>query len=193
MRRLPLIRVALASALVGHWIANALADPGEYAAVGLRYEGSALRPILIQTVVVGLAVLAITLGRRFGWLRARRARLDGASVLVLAAVLSAFQIVAFAAMEVTERLSIGERYAAAFRGGILDRGFAIELVVAIATALLLVGIAIGVRRIVRAILSSPRARPAVVPPVMAGETSFVRPVLILAGSGGVRAPPLGSR
>ena len=48
-RRLPLIRVALVSALVGHWIANAIADPGEYAVVGLRYEGAALRPILIQT------------------------------------------------------------------------------------------------------------------------------------------------
>jgi hypothetical protein len=38
--RSPLVRAALISALVGHWIANAIADQGEYAAVGLRYEGN---------------------------------------------------------------------------------------------------------------------------------------------------------
>jgi hypothetical protein len=191
-RRLPLIRVALVSALVGHWIANAIADPGEYASVGLPYEGAALRPISIQTALVALAIVAITLAHRLGF-RRRRARVDHPSTIALTLMLVALQTTLFAAMEITERLSIGEAYAAAFRGGILGRGFAVELVVAIATALLLVGIAIGVRRIVRAILMSPRTRPAVGPPVVASETTFVRPVLILAGSGGVRAPPVRAR
>jgi hypothetical protein len=190
-RRLPLIRVALASALVGHWVANAIADPGEYASVGLRYEGAALRPILFQTAFVALAIVAITLARRVR-VPCRPASFDRTSAITLTAMLTAFQIVAFATMEVTERLSIGERYSAAFRGGILDRGFVIELVVAIAIALLLVAIAIGVRRIVRAVFSAPRTRPVAIGPQHARETTFVRPVLILAGSGGVRAPPLGA-
>ncbi len=190
-RRLPLIRVALGSALVGHWIANAIADPDEYAAVGLRYEGAALRPILFQTALVALAIVAITLAQRFRRRRrVARARVDHPSTIALTLMLMALQTTLFAAMEITERLSVGEAYAAAFRGGVLDRGFAVELAVALATALLLVALAIGVRRIVLAILSAPRTLPTGVAPDVPPTTTFVRPVLILAGSGGVRAPPV---
>ena len=163
--------------------------PASTQSVGLRYEGAALRPILIQTGLVLLAIVAITLAPRLGF-RRRPARVDHPSTIALTLMLMALQTTLFAAMEITERLSIGEAYAAAFRGGILDRGFAVELVVALATALLLVGLAIGVRRIVRAILSAPRARARAVAPEVGPSTAFVRPVLILAGSGGVRAPPV---
>ena len=93
-RRLPLIRVALMSALVGHWIANAIADPDEDAVVGLRYEGAALRPILIQTALVALAILAITLAQGF---RRRPAHVDRTSIIALAVMLVALQTALFAA------------------------------------------------------------------------------------------------
>jgi uncharacterized membrane protein len=187
-RGLPLFRAALVSALIGHWIANAIADPIEYASVGLRYEGEAFRPILFQTAIVVIAVLVMTLASR---LRPRR-RLDldlAGSRAVLTVVLATIQLVSFTAMEITERLALGEGYTAAFRSGVFDGGFAVELIVAIVSALLLVALAIALTRVVQAFFSGSRRRSAVVEPVRHIETPFVRRVLILAGSGGMRAPP----
>jgi hypothetical protein len=186
---LPLVRVALVSALIGHWIANAIADPLEYASVGLRYEGAALRPIAFQTAAVLAALIVLTVVRRLhpGRRLAAPRRLTSRTALTL--MLTGLQMGVFGAMEVTERLALGETYAAAFHGGILDGGFVLELVVAIASALVLVALAIAVTRAVRSILSGPRGRTPSADPVQHAESPFVRPVLILAGSGGMRAPP----
>jgi hypothetical protein len=187
---LPLVRAALVSALVGHWIANAIADPLEYASVGLRYEGEAFRPIAFQTAAVLVALIGLTIAPR---LRVRW-RLDApplvSSKAALTLLLTSLQVALFGVMEISERIALGESYAAAFRGGILDGGFALELVVAIASALVLVALAIVVTRAVKSILTRSRERPPSREPVQHAEAPFVRPVLILAGSGGMRAPPI---
>jgi uncharacterized membrane protein len=187
------VRAGIVSALAGHWIANAFADPGEYAAVGLRYEGAALRPILIQVVVVALIVGALTLASRYS---TRRSRLHPSVIdsrAVVTAILATLQLAAFAVMEITERLALGESYGAAIRSGIFDRSFAVELVVAIVTALVVVAIAMAVRSVVRSILSGPRTGRRLVAPSRPWESPWVGNVLILAGAGGVRAPPQHTR
>ena len=190
-RRFPLVRAALASALAGYWVANAIADPREYEAVGLRYEGAALVPILAQTAVVSL-VLCLTGIASWWWNRRNgESRSFNLRPAAICGCLVVFQIGAFTVMETVERVWLGESYAAAFKGGVFDLGFLIELLIAIASALLLVALMRAMARVVRAILAAShvgeaadRETPWPRPP------AFVRPVPILAGAGGVRSPPL---
>jgi hypothetical protein len=188
-RGLPLFRAALVTALAGHWIANSIADPIEYASVGLRYEGAALRPIILQSVIVALLIGLLTLGPR---LRLPQRWIDRGSSLTrteLALLLIGSQIGLSGLMELTERLALGAAYTTAFRTGFLDVGFGVELLIAIVSALLLVALAIGVARAIRALLPRARTRTNVDEPRSPIEAPFVRRVLTLAGSGGVRAPP----
>ena len=111
----------------------------------------------------------------------------------MTSILVAIQMASFAVMEVTERLALGENYGAAFRSGVLDAGFSVELIVAIASALLLVALALAVTRVVRAILQGSRRRIASLEPALRIEGPFVRRLRINAGSGGMRAPPTSIR
>jgi hypothetical protein len=185
----PLFRVALMSALVGHWIANAIADPIEYASVGLRYDADALRPILFQSILAGVLLVSLTMAARLRVTRRLSHRMLEGPRLPLAALLATMQICLFVVMEITERIALGETYARAFHGGVLDAGFGIELVIAIASALALVALAMAVTRVVRSLLGrTPTARPSA---DRSGprEHTHVRAIRLLAGSGGVRAPP----
>jgi uncharacterized membrane protein len=148
-----LLRAIIATALLGHWVANALADPGEYAAVGLRYEGRALYPILIQTALAVLAIAALSV------LAGTRAHLAPAaehlSRRLLTVIVVSVQVALVAGFEVTERIGIGEAYAQAFREGLFDRGFALELGIALLSAILLVALTLALAHVVRAIRRRP--------------------------------------
>ena len=186
-RRFPLLRAIVATALLGHWVANAVADPGEYAAVGLRYEGRALVPILAQTA---LGVLAIIL---LGVIARRRAHLIPAAERlprpILTAIVMATQVALAAGMEVTERIAIGDAYGQAFRTGVLDRGFALELGIALISAVILVALTLALAKVVRAIraqwlgplrpAAARRARP----------IDACLPLPAISRGGGGRAPP----
>lgn len=181
-RGFPLVRAALASAIAGHWLANGLADPDEYALVGLTYEGFALVPILIQTALVAALIVAATIWRPARWSTFRPSR------AALAAMLAASQLGLSWLLEATERLSLGSTYAGAFSGGWLQSGFGLELVIAVASAALLVILALGLRTLVKVLLAQRRPAPR---PQRAPRPwiESVRPVRYLDGSGAVRAPP----
>jgi hypothetical protein len=142
-RGLPLFRAALVTALAGHWIANSIADPIEYASVGLRYDGAALRPIILQSVIVALLVGLLTLASRLRLPQRWIHRDSSLTRTELALLLLGAQIGLSGLMEMTETLALGGAYAAAFRTGFLDVGFGVELLIAIVSALLLVALAIG--------------------------------------------------
>jgi len=190
-RGFPLFRAALGSALVGYWVANAVADPREYAAIGLRYEGSALHPILAQTLIA-LVLLGLTSIPAFRRTRPTTpsAWLDRGPVAVFG-LLTLVQVGLFGLMETVERLWLGSGYADAFHGGPFDLGFLIEVLIAIVSAVVVVAVMTAMVRAVRAILAGPRPLPAPGEPATAHvhPAPFVRPVPVLVGAGGVRAPP----
>jgi hypothetical protein len=182
-----LLRAIIATALLGHWVANALADPGEYAAVGLRYEGRALYPILIQTALAVLAIAALSV------LAGTRAHLAPAaehlSRRLLTVIVVSVQVALVAGFEVTERIGIGEAYAQAFREGLFDRGFALELGIALLSAILLVALTLALAHVVRAIRRRPITLGRSTPnPLGRPADKFARRPSLVVG-GGVRAPP----
>jgi len=186
-RRFPLLRAIIATALLGHWVANALADPGEYAAVGLRYEGRALYPILIQTALAAAVIVALTLLAR------TQAHLlptaDRLSRWVLTALVVTTQVALAAGLEVTERVGIGDAYARAFHEGLVDRGFALELGIALLSAIVLVVLTLAVAHVVRAIMRRSIARRRSGPNPVRPLADVPAPRAVLVVGGGVRAPP----
>lgn len=185
LRRFPLVRAALASAIAGHWLANALADPDEYARVGLGYSGSALLPIVVQTIgVLALIGLATVLARRSTPRTARRLR-----PVPVTLVLTGSQLALSWFFEATERLTLSREYLEAFEGGWLESGFGLELAVALASAVILVVLARAAGTLVRILLSRkhrpvPRTAPEPFTPY-----DVPRTVRHLVGAGSVRAPP----
>lgn len=189
-RRFPVIRAALASALAGHWIANAVADPGEYARVGLEYAGEAMYPILVQTAATLLLIGALSLGAPWWRARTRPIARRPMRPLPLLILLVVFQIGFFWLMEGTERMSLEGRYEKAFEVGLFESGFVLELLIAIVSALLVVLLARFTSRFVKAFLKTRRQ---VESPLAGGFApsivEFIRPIEVLAGAGCVRAPP----
>lgn len=184
-RRFPLVRAALASAIAGHWLANALADPGEYARVGLEYSGRALLPIAVQTLLVlSLIGLATALSRR----RPHPARTN-LSPVRMAMILAGSQLALSWLFEATERLTLSHEYVEAFEGGWLASEFGLELLVALVSAVILVVLARAVGTLVRVLLAR-RQRPAPSPePRRFTHRQAPRHVRHLVGAGAVRAPP----
>ncbi len=187
-RSFPFVRASLVTALVGHWIANAVMDPIEYEAVGLRYSGEALVPILVQsalTVVVFGVLSWFANRRRHGPLPAWRL-----SQAALRIALVTSQLGLLWMLEASERLALGETFAPAFHGGLVDHTFFLELVVATLSAALLVALAGATTRLLRTFLRDPRpvrvASPLEVG-VVDGPRRRAAPVM--AGAGGERAPP----
>jgi hypothetical protein len=188
-RGFPIVRAVLTSAMVGHWVANAVADPGEYARIGRQYAGDALHPILIQTGVVALLVTLMTLlARRRAPGGPSSARILGSAPLL--GVLLGTQVSLVVLLEWTERVALGAPYAGAFGGGPFESGFIIELVLAAGSALLLVLLCAAAGRILKALLRTTVelaiADPQVRQPVV---LEVARPVGALVGAGGERAPP----
>jgi len=187
-RGVSLLRAFLVSALVGHWVANALFDRDEYAGADPSTIGHLYDPILVQTALVLLAALALTI-----WERRRRGT-GGESVLAgvgfhrLLGFFLVSQLLLFLGMEITERLAIGTLFGEPFYVGMLGSGFVAELLVAVGSVFLLALLGAATTRLVEALRSRDGT---------AGEESretflpheFPRPPRVLAGAGGVRSPP----
>lgn len=174
-------RGALIAAIAGHWLGNAICDRAEYLDAGWRYTWRASLPILIQTVVVAMVIAGLGLvpDRPFGG-RAH-ARLRGGALL---ATLLASQIALFLVLEGTERIIQGP-FA---EGGFLASGLVLELLFAIAGALVLLALGSVALRAIRSIRRLPptaRVRPRIVVPVR----RVVR-ARVVSGPLVRRAPPL---
>jgi hypothetical protein len=176
-------RATLACAICGHWIANAVLDRGQYTEVGLEYTWRASIPILVQTALVMLAVIAVgPLARRMGTPGTRDSdRPRRSSLLTL---LLASQLLLFLAMEVSERIVQREP----FTEGLLASGFVFELAFAIGSALVLGVLGSIAIRIARVVRRRPAATPIEDSLGLSPRHGVVaRPVLVV---GSVRAPPI---
>lgn len=183
MRGVSLLRATVATALLGHWIANSLFDRDQYAGGGPEVLSRLDDPILVQT---GLALIAITLLTL--WDRRQGSLLAGLGRLQLVGSLVAAQLVLFVSMEATERLAIDALSAEPLDVGVFGAGFLAEFVVAVGSALLLAALGAATKRILRLLRSREVAVDAAPsqPVVVVGFGPLPR---ALAGAGGVRAPP----
>jgi hypothetical protein len=161
----------------------------EYARIGRDYAGEALIPILWQTVVAVSAILAIgRFPRRLPSMGEVEPRSPQPAALL--ALLFTAQVGLVVLMEWTERLALGAPYAEAFRGGLLESGFVLELILSAGSALLLVLFAAAARRIVRVFVGEAPAEAVLAPSLERPARDEVLPRFgVLAGAGCVRAPP----
>jgi len=187
-RGIALIRAAGVSVLIGHWLADLLFDPHQYASGAQKLLGELNDPIYAQTILAAVAFVALT---RWGKRRERTGApllLGGASRLRLLGVLLAADVILFLGLEATERTAIGLMSGRATGVGALGAGFMTELLVAVGGALLLALLGVATVRIVRHLTARARVIRAIRPRVFVPQRSRRLP-LVLAGTGGVRAPP----
>jgi hypothetical protein len=185
MRPESLLRVAIVTALVGHWLANALFDRDQYTDAGPLILGRLDEPILVQTglALIAVAILTIRGRRREAW-----SFFAGFGRVRMVLLLVGIQLALFVGMEATERLAIeviaGERTDV----GVFGTGFLAEFVVAIGSALLLAMLGEATKRILDLLRADEGAasEPQASTFVLSG---FAPAPKVLAGSGGVRAPP----
>lgn len=179
-----LARGSLLAAICGHWIANWVLDKDEYTRAGLEYTWRASIPIVVQTILVLLVVVVL------GPLSARRTATENSRApsrsyrLNLLTLLTTSQLLLFLLLEVSERIVQREP----FTDGLLASGFALELLFAIGSALLLAGLGSVALRVIR----SPRRQPTTTAieariGLTPESVACIRPLILV---GDVRAPPL---
>jgi hypothetical protein len=180
--------MAAAGVVLGHWLAYYLAIPRPIVRTDvLARSGHGYWLIAVQLAVV-LAVVA--LGSVV--LSQVRAVCDESSnesepYARLALRLAGLQIATFTVLEVTERALAGASLSGMFQHHVFLFGVAVQVLVALAGALILRWFGRAAMLVVRALLGSPRrARPITFarPP----RDSFARPA-VLVGAAGPRAPP----
>jgi hypothetical protein len=180
--------VAAGGVLMGHWLTYLFLTPdgrargAELARTGHGYWTLAV-PVSIWLAVAALVVVG---GRA---IRARRAGARSQAYLATFGRLAAAQAVAFLVLEVAERLGVHQSLDPLLHTALLPLGVVIQVAVAAAGALVLVGFAGAAVRIlsaIRARLAWRRARP----------VSSPRPAAVLRLPGAtrfgvalVRAPP----
>lgn len=178
------VRGTLLSAICGQWVAHLLLDPNEYAEAGLRFTWRASVPIVVQTMLVLVIVAALgrlCARRGSGERTSIRRRLTASQLL---AILAMSQLALFFLMEVSERLVQREP----FTEGLFASGFALEILFALVSALLLVLLGSIALRVIRSIRRQ-------APSISASDS--IGPILeidaqarLAATQGDPRAPPI---
>jgi hypothetical protein len=186
--RLPLTGVAVAGAVVGHMVAYVLAVPSPTVRVALLgATGHAYWTAAIAAaVVLGLASLAATLGRRVraGLLASPQ---QGERLGRVAAQLAGFQVAIYLVQETLERLEVGIPAHALLDGRLLVTGVIVQMAIAVVLAVLLT----VVGRVAEAVGRALRPRPRRVEPTDLPVVDLVMgwPSRLLAAGLGSRAPP----
>lgn len=178
------IRAAIVAALLGHWIANSLFDRDQYAGAGPALLDRLDDPMLVQAALGLLAIIALTIRSRR---REARTVTGSPSRAKLALLLVGVQVVLFLGMEGSERLTIDALAGEQTDVGPFEVGFLAELLVAVGSALILAFAGEAAKRflgLLRPIDLPARSREASSLP--RGHAPATR---MLAGAGGVRAPP----
>jgi hypothetical protein len=187
--RLPLTGVAVAGAVVGHMVAYVLAVPSPTVRVALLgATGHAYWTAAIAAaVVLGLASLATTLGRRFraGLLAGRPQPADRLGRV--AGQLAGFQLAIYLVQEMLERLEVGIPAHALLDSRLLVTGVVVQTAIALALAVLLV----AAGRVAEAVGRALRPRPRRVKPTgrPVADQVVAWPSRLLAAGLGSRAPP----
>jgi hypothetical protein len=188
--RFSLLGVAVSGAVIAHWLAYVLAIPAAHArAEVLAASGHSYWVMAIKmAVVLGLAALGALFLRHLGrppstWESGQEA------FSAIAARLSLLQVIAFVALEVTERLMVGAPVAHLFHHRLFLMGLALQLIVASAGALLLLWFSRTVERVAEALRRPrlPRPCPAVLRTIRIEIQAI--PVDPVADGVGLRGPP----
>ena len=186
-----LVGVAVGGVVLAHWLAYVLAIPGAHArsqvlaASGHSYWVTAIK----FAVVLGLAALGALFLRHLD--RSPRTWESGQEAFSrIATRLSLLQVMAFIAMEVTERLVVGAPVAHLFHHRLFLIGLALQLIVASGGALLLLWFSRTAERVAEALGRPllPRPRPAVLRTIRI-EIQTILPVDPVRDGVGLRGPP----
>jgi hypothetical protein len=185
-----LVGVAVGGVVLAHWLAYVLAIPGAHArAQVLAASGHSYWVMAIKfAVVLGLAALGALFLRHLD--RSSRTWESGQEAFSrIAARLSLLQVMAFIAMEVTERLVVGAPVAHLFHHRLFLMGLALQLIVASGGALLLLWFSRTAERVAEALGRPllPRPRPAVLRTIRI-EIQAIPPDPVRDGVG-LRGPP----
>jgi hypothetical protein len=185
----PLAGVAVGGVVLAHWLAYDLAVPAAHVrAEVLAASGHSYWVLAIKlAVVLGLAALG-TLFLQHVVRPARGWESGQEAFSLIAARLSLLQVVAFTAMEVTERLLVGAPVAHLFHHRIFLMGLALQLIVAVAGALLLMWFGRAAARVSDALHRPPLPRPTAVRTVPI-ELQTASPVDPVRDGVGLRGPP----
>jgi len=186
-----LVGVAVGGVVLAHWLAYVLSIPGAHArAQVLAASGHSYWVMAIKfAVVLGLAALGALFLRHLD--RPPRTWESGQEAFsAIAARLSLLQVMAFIAMEVTERLVVGAPVAHLFHHRLFLMGLALQLIVASAGALLLLWFSRTAERVAEALGRPllPRPRPAVLRTIRI-EFQAIPPVDPVRDGVGLRGPP----
>ncbi len=189
--RFSLVGVAVGGVVLAHWLAYVLAIPGAHArAQVLAASGHSYWVMAIKlAVVLGLAGLGALFLRHLD--RSPRTLETGQEAFsAIAARLSLLQVMAFIAMEVTERLVVGVPVAHLFHHRLFLMGLALQLLVASGGALLLLWFSRTAERVTEALGRPllPRPRQAVLRTIRI-EIQAILPVDPVRDGVGLRGPP----
>jgi hypothetical protein len=186
-----LVGVAVGGVVLAHWLAYVLAIPGAYArAQVLAASGHSYWVMAIKfAVVLGLAGLGALFVRHLD--RSPHTWESGQEAFsAIAARLSLLQVMAFIAMEVTERVVVGAPVAHLFHHRLFLVGLALQLIVASGGALLLLWFSRTAERVAEALGRPllPRPGPAVLRTIRI-EIQAIPPVDPVRDGVGLRGPP----
>jgi hypothetical protein len=187
--RLPLTGVAVAGAVIGHMVAYVLAVPSPTVRVALLgATGHAYWTAAIAAaVVLGLASLAATLGRRFrAGLLAGRPQ-PGERLGHVAGQLAGLQIAIYLVQETLERLEAGIAPHALLDGRLLVTGVVVQSAIALVIAALLSLAGRAAEAVGRALRRSPGRPQRTGRPLL--DLVLAWPSRLLAAGLGSRAPP----
>jgi hypothetical protein len=189
--RFSLVGVAVGGVVLGHWVAYVLAIPGAHArAQVLAASGHSYWVMAIKlAVVLGLAGLGALFLRHLDR-SPRTSESEQEAFSAIAARLSLLQVMAFIAMEVTERLVVGVPVAHLFHHRLFLMGLALQLIVASGGALLLLWFSRTAEHVAEALGRPllPRSRPAVLRTIRI-EIQAIPPVDPVRDGVGLRGPP----
>ena len=181
--------VAVGGVVLAHWLAYVLAVPSAHErAEVLAASGHSYWVLAIKlAVVLGLTTFGTLFLRHIGG-PARGKESEQGPFSLITARLSLLQVLAFTAMEVTERLVVGAPVAHLFQHRIFLMGLALQLIVAFAGALLLLWFSRAAERVAEALGRSRLPRPAAVRAIRI-EFQTASPVDPVGGGVGLRGPP----
>jgi hypothetical protein len=185
---MPFAGMAVAGVVLGHWLAYLFAVPDSLvraeilAASGHSYWLLAVK----AAVVLGFVSLGTVFVRHLG-AQSPGERAGSDRLVSLAARLSFVQVLAFTAMEVTERVAAHAPVAEMFGHHLFVLGLAVQVVVAFGGALILLWFGRAAARLCAVLRPLSVSRPAAAR--VWPDLPSARPVEVLAGAGGVRGPP----
>jgi hypothetical protein len=193
VRGLPVVGVAVAGVVLGHWLGYLLAVPdASIRAQVLSQSGHGYWLFAVKLAVIfGVTGLVTVFVRALGRLIHPHPDVEGEGdrFSTIAARLVGLQVLGFASMEVTERVAAGAPVASLLQHDAFLIGVLVQLLVAGIGALLLLRFARQADRMALAWFGARQSlpRPPAGPSLPAEPNAFRR--LVVAGSVGVRGPP----